>query len=284
MQSSLTSEPDVHAAASLAAKENPPTADDFARMTPREVRLAMREGRFTLPTTRNVARGHVQCALVVLPQAQAFDFLLYCQRNQRPCPVYEVTDLGSHEPRRIAPGADLRTDLALYHVYRGGRLESRVESIADLWRSDLVAFLIGSNTSCDLALNRAGVQTEKNRWVLRTTVPTDPSGPFSGPLAVTMRWLTPKEAIVATQLTGRFPFNHGAPFHIGDPAAIGADLANPMTGQPVREIPKDVVPVFWACSMTPLEVAIAAKIDLMITCAPSKLFITDIETDKAGMP
>ena len=27
-----------------------------------------------------------------------------------------------------------------------------------------------------------------------------------------------------------------APYHIGDPAAIGADLANPMTGQPVKEI------------------------------------------------
>jgi uncharacterized protein YcsI (UPF0317 family) len=274
----------VNAVTSLAAKDKSPTAEDFARMTPREVRLAMREGRFNLPTTRNVARGHVQCALVVLPQAQAFDFMVYCQRNQRPCPVYEVVEAGSHEPKRIAPGADLRTDLALYHVYRGGKLEARVENITDLWRKDLIAFLIGSNTSCDMALNRAGVQTEKNRWVLRTTVPTDPSGPFSGPLAVTMRWLTPKEAIIATQLTGRFPFNHGAPFHIGDPAAIGADLANPMTGQPVTAIPKDVVPVFWACSMTPLEVAIAAKIDLMITCAPSKLFITDIETDKAGMP
>jgi uncharacterized protein YcsI (UPF0317 family) len=266
------------------ARHQSPSAEDFGRMTPREVRLAMREGRFHLPTTCNVARGHVQCALVILPQAQAFDFLVFCQRNQRPCPVYEVTDRGSWEPRRIAPGADLRTDLALYHVYRHGNLEAKPEAITDLWRDDLVAFLIGSNTSCDLALNRAGVQTEKNRWVLRTTVPTDPAGPFSGPLVVTMRWLTPKEAITATQLTQRFPFNHGAPFHIGDPAAIGADLANPMTGQPVTEIPKDVVPVFWACSMTPLEVAIAAKIELMITCAPSKLFITDVETDKAGLP
>ncbi len=272
------------ATTSLAAKETALTAADFARMSPREVRLAMREGRFNLPTTRNVARGHVQSALVVLPRAQAFDFMVFCQRNQRSCPVYEVVEAGSHEPKRIAPGADLRTDLALYHVYRGGQLESRVENIAELWRKDLVAFLIGSNTSCDMALNRAGVQTEKNRWVLRTTVQTDPSGPFSGPLAVTMRWLTPKEAVIATQLTGRFPFNHGAPFHIGDPAGIGADLANPITGQPVTEIPKDVVPVFWECSMTPLEVAIAAKIDLMITCAPSKLFITDIETDKAGAP
>jgi uncharacterized protein YcsI (UPF0317 family) len=274
----------VNAVTPLAAKEKTLTADDFARMTPREVRLAMRKGRFTLPTTRNVARGHVQCALVILPQAQAFDFLVYCQRNQRPCPVYEVCDPGSFEPRRVAKGADLRTDLALYHIYRAGKLESTVENITDLWRRDFVAFLIGSNTSCDLALNRAGVQTEKNRWVLRTTVPTDPSGPFSGPLSVTMRWLTPKEAITATQVTSRFPFNHGAPFHIGDPAAIGADLANPITGQPVKDIPKDVVPVFWACSMTPLEVAVAAKIDLMITCAPSKLFITDVETDKVGSP
>lgn len=262
-----------------------PTAADYARMTPREVRQVMREGRYDLMTTRNVALGHVQCALVVVPKAVAFDFMVFCQRNQRPCPVLEVTDPGNPEPRRIAPGADLRTDLPGYSVYRKGVLEGQVGDITDLWRDDSVAFLIGSNTSCDLALNRAGVQTEKNRWVLRTTIPTDPSGPFSGPLVVTMRWLTPKEAIIATQLTGRFPFNHGAPIHVGDPAQIGADLEHPMTGKTaVPPIPKDVVPVFWACSMTPQAVAQAAGLDLMITSAPSLGLISDLPTDTMGMP
>ncbi len=271
-------------AVDTAALQREPTIEEYGRMSPAAVRQVMRENRFTLRTTRNVALGHVQCALVVLPKSLAFEFLVFCQRNQRPCPVLDVTDPGNPEPRRIAPGADLRTDSPGYSVYRKGVLEGYRTDIVDLWRDDSVAFCIGSNTSCDLALRRAGVQTERNRWVLKTSVPTEPSGPFHGPLVVTMRWLTPKEALIATQLTGRFPFNHGAPFHIGDPAAIGCDLEHPMMGDPVPAIPKDVVPVFWACSMTPQAVAEVSGIDLMITSAPSKGLISDLESDKVCAP
>lgn len=266
------------------ADHNDAHAADYAAMTPAAVRAVMRANRFTPRTTRNVALGHVQCALVALPRALAFDFLVFCQRNQRPCPVLEVIEAGAVEPRRSAPGADVRTDLALYSIYRNGRLEGHVPDASGAWRDDLVTFLIGSNTSCDLALRRAGVQTERNRWVLRTAIETDPAGPFRGPLVVTMRWLTAREAIIATQLTSRFPFNHGAPVHVGDPSVIGADLAQPLTGTPVPEIPKDVVPVFWACSMTPQAVALAAGVEFMITSGPSQGFITDLASDQAGLP
>ncbi len=103
------------------------------------------------------------------------------------------------------------------------RTEDRTD-ITDLWRDDLVTFLIGSGISIDGALENAGVPTHKDRWVLRTTLPTEPAGPFRGDMIVTMRWLTAQQAITATQVTSRFPFNHGAPIHLGDPAAIGADL------------------------------------------------------------
>lgn len=261
---------------------SPPPA--LSAVKPAEVRALMRTDAFQLLTTRNVALGHVQCALVALPQAVALDFMVFCQRNQRPCPVIEVVEAGSVEARRSAPGSDLRTDLALYSVFRNGRLEGHVTSLVDVWRDDLVTFLIGSNTSCDLALRRAGVQTERNRWVLRTGIETDSSGPFRGPMIVTMRWLSPSEAVTATQLTSRFPFNHGAPIHIGDPSAIGADLAHPLMGQPVPEIPSNVVPVFWACSMTPQAIALAAGVEFMLTSGPSQGFITDIETDRFGIP
>ena len=256
-----------------------------AELTPAQAaRLDMRHNRFTGATTRNVALGYVQTSVVILRRELAFDFLLYCQRNQRPCPVLEVLDTGDPEPRYAAAGADIRTDIAQYAVYRKGERVALVPDITELWEDDLVTFLIGSNTSCDGALQRVGVQTEKNRWVLRTNIPTAPAGIFSGPLVVTMRWLTPREAIIATQLTSRFPFNHGAPIHVGDPAALGCDLENPMTGQPVPEIPKDVVPVFWACSMTPQATAIASKVDFMITSGPSKGLITDLESDKICIP
>lgn len=262
---------------------SPDTVDRPALNPAQQVRMECRAGTFRR-ITRNVAPGYVQCALVVLPKAQALDFMVFCQRNQKPCPVLEVVEAGQWEPKRLAPGADLRTDLPLYSVYRHGE---RVEDVADirpLWRDDFVSFVIGSNTSCDLALRRAGVQTEKNRWVLRSKVETDPAGPFRGPLVVTMRWLTPAELIIATQLTSRFPFNHGAPIHVGDPAALGCDLEHPMTGTPVPPVPPGLVPTFWACSVTPQTVAVAARTELMITSAPSYGFISDIESDKICIP
>ncbi|MBM3839249.1 MAG: DUF1445 domain-containing protein [Verrucomicrobia bacterium] len=228
--------------------------------------------------------GYVQCNLVILRKAFAFDFLLYCQRNQRACPVLEVCDPGETEPRLSAPGADLRTDVPRYAVYREGRSVQDETDISHLWEPDFVSFLIGSGITFDEALERAGVPTDKNRWVLRTNLPTQPAGPFHGPLIVTMRWLTPQQAIVATQVTSRFPFNHGAPIHIGDPDAIGADLKNPMLGPPVSAVPKEFVSVFWACGVTPQAAAEAAKIDLMIAHAPGHGFITDLKADQLCLP
>ncbi len=120
--------------------------------------------------------------------------------------------------------------------------------------------------------------------MLRTTKPTIPAGRFHGPLVVTMRWLTAEQAAIATKVTERFPFNHGAPIHIGDPAAIGADLDNPYFGPPVTAIPSTVVPVFWACGVTPQEAALAANIDVMITHAPGHGFVTDLEASKLAIP
>ena len=86
-------------------------------LTPaQKARLDIREGRHTGPT-HGLALGYVQCNLVILRKALAFDFLLYCQRNQRACPILEVTDPGNAEPKQTAPGADLRIDLPRYAVY-----------------------------------------------------------------------------------------------------------------------------------------------------------------------
>jgi uncharacterized protein YcsI (UPF0317 family) len=103
-------------------------------------------------------------------------------------------------------------------------------------------------------------------------------------LVVTMRWMTPAQAVIATQLTGRFPANHGAPVHIGDPDAIGADLSRPIYGRPVDRIPSGTMPVFWACGVTPQKSAESAKPDLMITHAPGHGFITDLKADQICLP
>jgi uncharacterized protein YcsI (UPF0317 family) len=257
--------------------------DDFARMSPREFRAACREGRYA-GTTRGVALGYLQCNLAILPQRYAYEFLLYCQRNQKACPVLEVCDIGSAEPRLLAPGADLRTDLPRYGVYRAGTREADESDVRHLWAEDHVAFLIGSGISFDHALEQAGVQTSRDRWVVRTTIPSEPAGRFHGPLIATMRWLTPEQAVKAVQVTTRFPFNHGAPIHLGDPAAIGADLRNPLVGPEVHEIPRNLIPVFWACGVTPQEAAIHAKVELMITHAPAHGFVTDVLARELAIP
>ncbi|MEQ9813743.1 MAG: DUF1445 domain-containing protein [Azospirillaceae bacterium] len=242
----------------------------------RRVREAIRAGEIT-GTSRGLALGHVQANLVIIRERHALDFVRYCQRNQRACPVLEITDTGDPEPRMSAPGADLRTDVARYAIYRDGIRQGDRTEIGALWRDDLVAFLIGSGISFDGALRAAGVQTERYRWVLRTDRPTVPAGPFHGPLSVTMRWLTAQETVTATQVTSRFPFNHGGPIHVGDPAGIGADLADPLFGGPVPDCPAGLIPVFWACGVTPQEAAIAGGLDLMIAHAPAHAFITDLE-------
>ena len=246
-------------------------------------RLAVREKRHT-GTTRGLATGYVQCNLVVIPQALAFEFLLYCQRNQKACPVLEMTDPGDPEPRRLAPGADLRCDLPRYAVYRHGKRQPDVTDLHSLWREDFVAFLIGSGITFDGALERAGVPTDRHRWVLRSRLPTEPAGRFRGDMVVTMRWLTPQQAIIATQVSARFPFNHGAPVHIGDPAAIGADLAHPLFGPPVERVPDGLVAIFWACGVTPQEAALAANVEIMIAHAPAHGFVTDLRADELCIP
>lgn len=254
-----------------------------ALLESQRIRAEIRAGRLT-GTSRGLAHGFVQCNLAIMPKAYAFDFMLYCQRNQRACPVLEVCDAGDPVPRKLAPNADLRTDCARYSVFVDGERQADRTDISDLWRDDLVSFLIGSGITFDDAFERAGVQTTQDRWVLRTNQPTEPAGPFKGNLIVTMRWLTPEQAITATQVSARFPFNHGAPIHIGDPAAIGADLKNPMFGGSVPDLPRGKVPLFWACGVTPQSAAEAARLPLFIVHAAAHSFITDMRAESLMTP
>jgi len=246
-------------------------------------RAAMREGRWQGPTVYRVP-GFVQANLVVLSRQEAYDFLVYCQRNPKPCPVIEVTDPGDPEPRRVAPGADLRTDLALYRVFRRGVQTEDVEDIRSLWREDSVAFLIGSSLSFDAALERAGVPRSEQVWLYQTSLPTAPAGRFRGPLVGTMRLMSPAHAVIATQLTARFVYTHGAPVHVGDPRDIGADLAAPLVGRPLQRIPKGMTAVFWACGVTPQLAAREARPELMVTHSPGHGFITDLAVDQFCLP
>ncbi len=256
---------------------------DLTCAGPRDARLAIRQGRWRKPTA-GAAPGFVQTNLAILPRDLAFDFLLFAQRNPKPCPVIEVTDPGVAEPRFSAPGADLRTDVPKYCIYEHGALKAEVTDLTTAWRSDLVSFLLGCSFTFEAALLAAGVpvrhiEEERNVPMFISSIACVPAGVFRGPLVVTMRPIPAALVSRAVQITGRYPGVHGAPVHIGDPAHIGiADLAKPDFGDAVT-IRAGEVPVFWACGVTPQAVAMQAKPPLMITHAPGHMFITDLKNE-----
>jgi uncharacterized protein YcsI (UPF0317 family) len=244
-----------------------------------QVRRQARCGELNGPTP-GLAPGYVQANLVVVPRDLAFDFLLFCQRNPKPCPLLDVTEPGSPEPRLVAPGTDLRTDLPRYRIFRYGELVEEPTDLLAWWRDDLVAFLLGCSFTFENALVEAGVPVRHleagcNVPMYRTNLACRPAGIFRGPMVVSMRPLTPAQVVTAVQVCSRFPRAHGTPVHFGDPAAIGIrDLARPDFGDAV-EIRAGEVPVFWACGVTPQAVAMEVKPPLLITHKPGHMFVTD---------
>ena len=247
---------------------------------PKEIRALIRRSELVRPTA-GLAPGYVQANLVMLPKDLAFDFLLFCQRNPKPCPVLEVTEPGRYEPALIARGADLRMDVPLYRIYRNGKLVAEERDISGHWNDDLVCFLLGCSFTFESALIRAAiplrhVEEGKNVAMYVTNIEAKPAGVFAGPIVVSMRPFQESKVVRSVQITSRFPMAHGAPLHIGDPERIGIkDMKHPDYGDYV-EIKKDEVPVFWACGVTPQVVALTSKPPLMITHSPGHMFITDI--------
>jgi uncharacterized protein YcsI (UPF0317 family) len=225
--------------------------------------------------------GYVQANLVIVPKDVAFDFLVFCQRNPKPCPVLDVTEPGSPEPSCVAPGADVRTDAPCYCVYQEGRLAEQPTDLLAWWRNDLVGFLIGCSFTFENALLGAGLPVRHlesgcNVPMYRTNIACRPAGVFRGPMVVSMRPMTPSQAIRATEISARFPRAHGTPVHLDDPKAIGIrSIEQPDFGDPVEVRPGEV-PVFWACGVTPQAVALEARLPLLITHKPGHMFITDL--------
>jgi uncharacterized protein YcsI (UPF0317 family) len=252
-----------------------------------EVRRLARRGELRGPTP-GLALGFVQANLVIVPRELAFDFLLFCQRNPKPCPLLEVTDPGSAEPRAVAPGADLRTDVPRYRIYQNGQYIDEPHDLTNWWRNDLVSFLLGCSFTFENALLQAGVplrhlEMGRNVPMYRTSLSCRPSGMFHGPMVVSMRPMTPAQAVKAVEVCGRYPRAHGAPVHFGDPSALGIrDLDRPDFGDPVT-IQRGEVPVFWACGVTPQAVAMEARPPLLITHSPGHMFVTDLrDTELEG--
>lgn len=252
-------------------------------LSPSEVRLQCRQGAFHFPTP-GIACGYLQANLVILPRKLAFDFLVFCTRNPKPCPILDVTEVGNPEPEIVAAGADLRTDLPRYHIFENGELLEEVADVSDLWQNDFVGFLVGCSFSFEAALMDEGIPVRhieegKNVPMYKTNIACNSAGAFSAPLVVSMRPLSPADIVRAVQITSRFPKAHGTPIHFGSPEEIGiTNIDAPDFGEAVT-IQEGEIPVFWACGVTTQTAILQAKPEIAITHAPGYMFVTDIKDD-----
>ena len=242
-------------------------------------RLAVRRREHTT-STAGLAPGYVQGNLAILPNALAADFLRFCRLNPKPCPLIGNSAPGDWRVPSLGENLDIRTDLPRYRVWRNGELVAEPNDIVEYWRNDLVSFIIGCSFSFEEALIADGIEMRHialgcNVPMYRTSIPTAQAGPFHGPMVVSMRPMTPADAIRAIQITARFPAVHGAPVHIGKPELIGIkNIDKPDYGDalPMRA---DEIPVFWACGVTPQSVIVSVRPEFCITHYPGSMLVTD---------
>ena len=251
------------------------------------VRAEIRSGRYTSHTA-GLGRNLLQANLAIIPEQYALDFMRFCQRNPKPCPLIGASDTGNPLLFTLGGDIDIRTDVPAYNIYRHGHLERSVTEIGALWSGDLVAFALGCSFTFEHALIAVGIDLwhiSNNVTVpmYRSNLETVPAGPFRGPTVVSMRMIPDERVEEAVAISARFPLAHGSPVHVGNPAAIGiCDLAAPDWGDPVPE-PAGYTPVFWACGVTPQAVIQQAALPLLITHKPGHMLITDVP-DAAEIP
>ncbi len=254
--------------------------DKALHASAKQARARIRSGEWTSHTS-GLAEGYVQGNVVILPEALANDFLRYCQRNPKPCPLLAVGEPGQAKLPTLGADIDICTDVPRYRVWRDGQVVDEPTDISALWRADLVTFVLGCSFSFEQALTEAGlpmrhIQQNRNVAMYRSNIATEAAGAFKGPMVVSMRPFKSADAIRAIQITSRFPDVHGAPVHIGDPAQIGiTDITKPDYGDAV-DVLADEIPVFWACGVTPQAAITQARPDFCITHAPGAMLITDL--------
>ncbi len=247
-------------------------------MDPKQLRSVFRENRNTA-TTSGLCDSYLQANMISLSKEYAFDFLLFCYRNPKPCPIVDVIEDGGIHPQ--VADADIRTDIPKYRIYNNGTFNKETLDIVDDWKDDLVTFLIGCSFTFEKALIKAGIRLlhqEQNRVVpmYKTNISCKKAGRFEGNMVVSMRALKANEIEKAVDITSNFLTSHGAPVHIGNPEDIGIiDIFSPDYGESVEFNRNERVPVFWACGVTPQNVCLNAKPDIMISHAPGHMLITD---------
>lgn len=237
--------------------------------------------------TSGLAKGRLQCNLVILPKMYVDDFRAYCMANPKPCPLAAISTMGSPHLPDLGATLDIRTDVPKYFVYRNGVLSEQTNDISRHWRDDFTVFAIGCSFTFEHALVRAGIamrHMDRNTTVpmFRTSLETIAHGPFHGGMVVSMRPIREADVERVKEICDGYPLSHGMPVHIGAPEEIGIDdVQNPDWGEAVPILPGEV-PVFWGCGVTPQAAIMRAKIPFCITHAPGAMLVCDVEEAYTG--
>ena len=256
---------------------------DLLPLDAAEIRHRIRAGDYRAHTA-GLGRNKLQANLAIMPERYALDFMRFCQRNPKPCPLVGVSDTGNPDMFTLGTGIDIRTDVPAYCVYENGVLSETVTDLAHLWRDDFVAFALGCSFTFEHALQAAGIRlwhidNDKTVPMFRSDIQTVAAGPFGGAMVVSMRAIDESRIGEAVEISRRFPMAHGAPVHWGDPSEIGIrDVTAPDWGD-ASPVGEGQVPVFWACGVTPQVAVEKAGLPICITHKPGHMLITDVSDD-----
>jgi uncharacterized protein YcsI (UPF0317 family) len=263
--------------------DQPMSHDNLKSLSAQDVRTAIRDGKY-FGHTSGLAAGKLQCNLAILPERYALDFLRFCLRNPKPCPVVGVSETGDPYLPTLGRDIDIRHDVSRYRVFRDGQLVDEPSNLQELWSDDLVSVALGCSFTFENALVRHGLpvrhmETGQNVPMYRSNIDLAPAGPFGGKMVITMRPIPADQVKDAYEISGRYPQAHGAPIAHGNPSDVGiTDISKPDWGEAV-EVRAGEVPVYWACGVTPQNVLLDAKLPICITHSPGHMLIADVAED-----
>ena len=259
------------------------TFDLLKAASTQAVRAQIRSGEYC-GHTAGIGGKTLQANLAILPASYALDFMRFCQRNPKPCPLVGVSDTGNPILHTLGADIDIRTDVPAYYVYRDGVLAETIHDLQQIWQDDFVVFALGCSFTFEHAVQQAGIdlwhiQNNTTVPMFATNIATTPAGPFQGPMVVSMRAVPDDQVAQVAEISRQFPMAHGGPVHWGDPAQIGiANINAPDWGDPAP-VPQGTTPMFWACGVTPQAAIMHAKPPICITHKPGHMLITDVADD-----
>jgi uncharacterized protein YcsI (UPF0317 family) len=98
-------------------------------------------------------------------------------------------------------------------------------------------------------------------------------------MAVTVRAFDRDMTDRVWEYTSHLPLVHGAPVGKNNWGELGIDKDIDWWGKPITSIPEGTDRLYWGCGVTPLQVALEARLPFMISYTPKHAMITDVLTE-----